>query len=82
VKSEERKVKSDGFPVLPNIGKSTRRAIFKFCQPLAKSKENCQALAKLSAPHLPHHEQESFTRRHGATEKFGQDLQDFWRETA
>ena len=35
-------------PNLPNIGKSIRRAIFKFCQPLAKSEEICQALAKRS----------------------------------
>jgi hypothetical protein len=34
------------FPFLPNIGKSTRRAVFGFCQTLAKLLENCQTLAK------------------------------------
>jgi hypothetical protein len=32
--------------LLPSIGKSTRRALFPFCQTLAKSGRICQALAK------------------------------------
>jgi hypothetical protein len=31
---------------LPNIGKSSRRAVFEFCQSLAKFHEICQPLAK------------------------------------
>ena len=32
--------------ILPNIGKTTRRAIFNFCQTLAKFAQICQTLAK------------------------------------
>jgi hypothetical protein len=35
---------------LPNIGKSIRRAVFNFCQTLAKSREICQTLAKVQKP--------------------------------
>jgi hypothetical protein len=32
-------------PNLPNIGKISRRAVFAFCQTLAKNRQICQTLA-------------------------------------